>query len=125
MPMPPRRGGGGTSSGARPVRSQNPIRSELDSRITGEFSDQSSAGCFRCWFDAPLGKQGLLHTTRFEPPGILRHSNQESLGKEKEIDGSGWNFGSWLPVVDAFRTFAVCPSAAVRVAFQQIPRLTA
>ena len=31
----------------------------------------------------------------------------------------------WLPIVDAFRTFAVCPPPAVRTAFPQIQALAA
>ena len=31
----------------------------------------------------------------------------------------------WLPIVDAFRTFAVCPPPAVKIAFEQMQRLTA
>ena len=33
-----------------------------------------------------------------------------------------WN---WLPVVDTFRTFAVCPPPAIRAAFQRIQALAA
>ena len=40
---------------------------------------------------------GRLRTTLFEPFEILRHSNQESYRKEKEIAGSGREMGIWLP----------------------------
>ena len=32
---------------------------------------------------------------------------------------------SWLPIVDAFRTFAVCPPPAVRAVFQRARELAA
>ena len=38
-----------------------------------------------------------LQTTLFEPFEILRHSNQESVRKEKEIAGSGRDLEIWLP----------------------------
>jgi site-specific DNA recombinase len=39
---------------------------------------------------------GELRTSLFEPFEILRHSNQESHRKEREINGSGRDFGIWL-----------------------------
>ena len=42
-------------------------------------------------------KDGALHTKLFEPFEILRHSNQESNRKEKELGGTGRDFGIWLP----------------------------
>jgi hypothetical protein len=42
-------------------------------------------------------QDGGLRTTLFEPFEILRHSNQESTRKEKEIAGSGQDLGIWLP----------------------------
>jgi DNA invertase Pin-like site-specific DNA recombinase len=41
-------------------------------------------------------KGGELHTKLFEPFEILRHSNQESNRKEKELSGTGRDFGIWL-----------------------------
>jgi site-specific DNA recombinase len=41
-------------------------------------------------------KDGALHTKLFEPFEILRHSNQESNRKEKELGGTGRDFGIWL-----------------------------
>jgi hypothetical protein len=41
-------------------------------------------------------KAGALHTKLFEPFEILRHSNQESNRKEKELGGTGRDFGIWL-----------------------------
>jgi hypothetical protein len=41
-------------------------------------------------------KDGALHTKLFEPFEILRHSNQESIRKEKELSGTGRDFGNWL-----------------------------
>jgi hypothetical protein len=41
-------------------------------------------------------KDGELHTKLFEPFEILRHSNQESNRKEKELGGAGRDFGIWL-----------------------------
>jgi site-specific DNA recombinase len=41
-------------------------------------------------------KDGELHTKLFEPFEILRHSNQESNRKEKELGGTGRDFGIWL-----------------------------
>jgi DNA invertase Pin-like site-specific DNA recombinase len=41
-------------------------------------------------------KDGELHTNLFEPFEILRHSNQESNRKEKELSGTGRDFGIWL-----------------------------
>ena len=38
-----------------------------------------------------------LQTALFEPFEILRHSNQESYGKEKEKAGSGREMEIWLP----------------------------
>jgi hypothetical protein len=32
---------------------------------------------------------------------------------------------NWLPIVDAFRTFAVCPAPALTAVFQQIQTLMA
>ena len=46
-------------------------------------------------------QDGALHTTLFEPFEILRHSNQASISKEKEIGGSGSDFGIWLPGMDS------------------------
>jgi hypothetical protein len=42
------------------------------------------------------GKNGELHTKLFEPFEILRHSNQGSNRKEKELGGTGRDFGIWL-----------------------------
>jgi site-specific DNA recombinase len=39
---------------------------------------------------------GQLRTTLFEPFEILRHSNQESLTKEKDLAGAGRDFEVWL-----------------------------
>jgi len=41
-------------------------------------------------------QDGALRTTLFEPFEILRHSNQESCRKEKEMAGSGRDSGIWL-----------------------------
>jgi hypothetical protein len=41
-------------------------------------------------------QDSALRTTLFEPFEILRHSNQESNRKEKEIAGSGRDSGIWL-----------------------------
>ena len=41
-------------------------------------------------------KEGALHTKLFEPFEILRRSNQESNRKEKELGGTGRDFGIWL-----------------------------
>jgi site-specific DNA recombinase len=41
-------------------------------------------------------QDGALRTTLFEPFDILRHSNQESLRKEKENSGSGLDLEVWL-----------------------------
>ena len=43
-------------------------------------------------------QDSALRTTLFEPFEILRHSNQESNRKEKEIAGSGRDSGIWLPI---------------------------
>jgi hypothetical protein len=42
-------------------------------------------------------QDGGLRTMLFEPFEILRHSNQESTRKEKEIAGSGQDLDIWLP----------------------------
>jgi hypothetical protein len=42
-------------------------------------------------------QDGALRTTLFEPFEILRHSNQESYRKEKELSGSGRDLEIWLP----------------------------
>ena len=41
-------------------------------------------------------QDGALETTLFEPFQILRHSNQASIRKERQISGSGKDFGLWL-----------------------------
>ena len=41
-------------------------------------------------------REGALHTKLFEPFEILRHSNQESIRKEKELGGAGHDFKIWL-----------------------------
>jgi site-specific DNA recombinase len=41
-------------------------------------------------------QDGRLRTTLFEPFEILRHSNHESIRKEREIAGSGRDFKIWL-----------------------------
>jgi site-specific DNA recombinase len=41
-------------------------------------------------------QDSALRTTLFEPFEVLRHSNQESNRKEKEIAGSGRDSGIWL-----------------------------
>ena len=41
-------------------------------------------------------QDGGLRTTLFEPFEILRHSNRESLRKEKENGGSGRDLEVWL-----------------------------
>jgi site-specific DNA recombinase len=41
-------------------------------------------------------KEGALQTKLFEPFEILRHSNQESIRKEKELAGTGRDLGIWL-----------------------------
>jgi site-specific DNA recombinase len=46
-------------------------------------------------------QDGALRTTLFEPFEILRHSNQESHRKEKEIVGSGQDLEIWLPGMDS------------------------
>ena len=42
-----------------------------------------------------LEGRGVTHKL-FEPFEILRHSNQESNRKEKELGGTGRDFGIWL-----------------------------
>ena len=56
-------------------------------------------------------QDGTLRTALFEPFEILQHSNQESYRKEKEIAGSGQDFGNWLPFVGNYRTFLNMPGA--------------
>jgi site-specific DNA recombinase len=46
-------------------------------------------------------QDGGLRTTLFEPFEILRHSNQESTRKEKEIAGAGQDLEIWLPGMDS------------------------
>jgi site-specific DNA recombinase len=46
-------------------------------------------------------QEGKLQTTLFEPFEILRHSNQESSRKERELSGSGRDFEIWLPGMDS------------------------
>jgi hypothetical protein len=46
-------------------------------------------------------QDGALRTTLFEPFEILRHSNQQSHRKEKEIAGSGQDLEIWLPGMDS------------------------
>ena len=46
-------------------------------------------------------QDGTLRTALFEPFEVLRHSNQESYRKEKEIAGSGQDLGIWLPGMDS------------------------
>ncbi len=46
-------------------------------------------------------QDGTLRANLFEPFEILRHSNRESLRKEKENGGSGRNLGIWLPGMDS------------------------
>ena len=46
-------------------------------------------------------KDGTLQTALFEPFEILRHSNQESLTKEKENSGSGHDLRIWLTGQDS------------------------
>ena len=41
-------------------------------------------------------RDGMLHATLFEPFEMLRHSNQESYRKEKEIAGSAKDSEIWL-----------------------------
>ena len=41
-------------------------------------------------------REGALHTKLFEPFEILRHSNLESIRKEKELGGAGHDFKIWL-----------------------------
>jgi len=43
-----------------------------------------------------IWQDGELRTSLFEPFEILRHSNRESHRKEREINGSGQDFGIWL-----------------------------
>jgi len=45
-------------------------------------------------------EDGKLQTSLLEPFAMLRHSNQESLRKEKQIAGSGKDLGIWLPGLD-------------------------
>lgn len=45
-------------------------------------------------------KHGALRTTLFEPFDVLRHSNSESLRKEKEKGGSMTDIEIWLPERD-------------------------
>ena len=46
-------------------------------------------------------KDGELRLKLFEPFEILRHSNQQSCTKEKEIAGSGQDLEIWLPGMDS------------------------
>ncbi len=48
-----------------------------------------------------IWQEGELRTSLFEPFEILRHSNRESHRKERKINGSGQNFGIWLPTGDS------------------------
>lgn len=36
-----------------------------------------------------------------------------------------WNNNNWLPIVDAFRTFVVCPPPVIRAVFQRARELAA
>jgi site-specific DNA recombinase len=47
-------------------------------------------------------QDGTLRTALFEPFEILRHSNQESYRKEKEIAGSGQDLEIWLPKTNTY-----------------------
>jgi hypothetical protein len=51
-------------------------------------------------------KDGTLQTALFEPFQILRHSNQESLRKEKENAGLGHDLRVWLPSEQGSRAFS-------------------
>ncbi len=51
-----------------------------------------------------IWQDGELRTSLVEPFENLRHSNRESLRKEREINGSGQDFGIWLPELYDLRT---------------------
>ena len=71
----------------------------LTSRASELFLQQSAAEQRRLLqvvIEKAAWQDGALRTTLFEPFEILRHSNQESYRKEKEIAGSGRDSGIWL-----------------------------
>ena len=71
----------------------------LTSRASELFLQQSAAEQRRLLqvvVEKAAWRDGALQTTLFEPFEILRHSNQESYGKEKENGGSGLDLAIWL-----------------------------
>ena len=76
----------------------------LTSRACELFMQQSAAEQRRLLqvvVEKSTWQDGTLRTTLFEPFEILRHSNQESNRKEKEIAGSGKDSEIWLPGMDS------------------------
>ena len=72
---------------------------QLTSRACGLFAQQPAAEQRRLLqvvIEKAAWQDGALRTTLFEPFEILRHSNQESHRKEKEIAGSGQDLEIWL-----------------------------
>ena len=71
----------------------------LTSRASELFLQQSAAEQRRLLqivVETAAWQDSALRTTLFEPFEILRHSNQESSRKEKEIAGSGRDSEIWL-----------------------------
>jgi hypothetical protein len=76
----------------------------LTSRASELFLQQSAAEqrrLLKTVLEKAAWKDRRLQTALFEPFEILRHSNQESLRKEKENGGSGRDLGIWLPGMDS------------------------
>jgi len=78
----------------------------LTSRASELFLQQPAAEqqrLIKVVVDTAAWKDGMLHTTLFEPFEILRHSNQESARNEKANGGSGRDLKIWLPESDIAR----------------------
>lgn len=76
----------------------------LTSRASELFLEQSAdeqRRLLRAVVEKATWKDGALRTTLFEPFEILRHSNQTTYRKEKEVGGSGRDLEIWLPNQDS------------------------
>ena len=72
---------------------------QLTSRASESFMDQPEAEqrrLLQAVVEKAAWQNGALQTKLFEPFEVLRHSNQESIRKQRENGGSGGDLENWL-----------------------------